>query len=325
MEVVENGTNRPVLVILRGLQASGKSTWAREWVAEDRANRVRINRDDLRSMIDDGVFLKGITEARILAARDALIRDLLRRGLSVVVDDTNLAARHVKDLARIAHQGAYSWGVQDFTDVPLDECIKRDLARSYPLKEGKNYVGKSVITETYNRYLKGRKLPLPVPSAEELQGQPEAGTVQPYIPPAGGIPAIIVDIDGTVALRGTRDPFDETRVSEDQPNIAVVRQVRRDIKDGLWPVFCSGRTEKCWVETTTWLWEHVLYGLDISMTLLMRATDDTRKDSVVKLELFNNSIRNTFDIWHVYDDRNQVVQMWRSLGLQVFQVADGAF
>ena len=31
------------------------------------------------------------------------------------------------------------------------------------------------------------------------------------------------------------------------------------------------------------------------------------------------------DIFLVVDDRNKVVDMWRSLGLTVFQVADGNF
>lgn len=36
------------VIVLRGLPGSGKSTWAKEWVAGDPDNRVRINRDDIR-------------------------------------------------------------------------------------------------------------------------------------------------------------------------------------------------------------------------------------------------------------------------------------
>src|ERR1700729_790436 len=107
-------TNKPELIILRGLQASGKSTWAHGWVAQDRKNRVRINKDDLRTMIDKGVYVSNVTEGRILAARDVLVKGFLIAGVSVVVDDTNLKMFHVQKLARIAHQGGWDWRVQDF-------------------------------------------------------------------------------------------------------------------------------------------------------------------------------------------------------------------
>ena len=39
------------LIICRGLPASGKSTWAKQWVLEDPEHRVRINQDDIRLML----------------------------------------------------------------------------------------------------------------------------------------------------------------------------------------------------------------------------------------------------------------------------------
>lgn len=36
------------IIVTRGLPASGKSTWAKAWVAADPANRVRVNRDAIR-------------------------------------------------------------------------------------------------------------------------------------------------------------------------------------------------------------------------------------------------------------------------------------
>mgnify|MGYP003455142708 FL=1 len=39
------------LILTRGIQGSGKTTWARQWVAEDPDSRVRINNDDLRNML----------------------------------------------------------------------------------------------------------------------------------------------------------------------------------------------------------------------------------------------------------------------------------
>jgi len=57
----------------------------------------------------------------------------------------------------------------------------------------------------------------------------------------------------------------------------------------------------------------------------MREVGDMRKDRIVKLELFNEHIRHNYRVVAVWDDRKQVVEMWRALGLTVFHVADGNF
>ena len=62
------------------------------------------------------------------------------------------------------------------------------------------------------------------------------------------------------------------------------------------------------------------------MTALhMRRAGDARKDSVVKRELFDAHVRDRYNVRRVYDDRNQVVDMWRSLGLACLAVAEGNF
>src|ERR1700733_2903706 len=278
-------TNKPELIILRGLQASGKSTWAHGWVAQDRANRVRINKDDLRTMIDKSVYTN-VTEGRILAARDMLVKGFLVAGVSVVVDKSNLKMFHVKKLARIAHQGGWDWSVKDF-DTNLETCIKRDLAR-HP----DGYVGAPVITDTYNRFLRGKTLGLP--KLEDLENT-RPGDVELYVPDISQPEAIIIDIDGTVALKGTRSPFDESRVHEDQPNRDVIDAVQVEIEAGRFPIFCSGRNDGCRIALPKWLHDHIMAPLFFSpFELFMRAEGDNRKDSVVKMELFNEHIRHPY-------------------------------
>lgn len=58
--------------------------------------------------------------------------------------------------------------------------------------------------------------------------------------------------------------------------------------------------------------------------LLMRPKKDNRKDSVIKKELFDK-IKDKYNIQYVFDDRDQVVEMWRELGLTCLKVADGNF
>ena len=145
----------------------------------------------------------------------------------------------------------------------------------------------------------------------------------PYAPPEGAPTAVLVDIDGTTALMVARSPFDETRVHEDRPNMPVIEVVRAMHDAGHLIVFCSGRTEGCRGATEKWLREHV--DVPYCAALHMRPVGDTRKDAIVKAEIFDREIRHKYRVVCVLDDRDQVVQMWRSLGLTVLQVAPGDF
>ena len=42
---------KPKIILCRGIQGSGKTTWARKWVLEDPEHRVRFNNDDIRNML----------------------------------------------------------------------------------------------------------------------------------------------------------------------------------------------------------------------------------------------------------------------------------
>lgn len=310
------------LIVMRGLPGSGKSTWAKAWVAEDPMHRARINRDSLRKMVHDGVFIAQDsnvpgTERAIQHIRDAAIRELLGRGVSVVSDDTNLPTRHVRDLRRIAMLAGAEFEVVDLTNVDLETCIKRDAERAV----GHGFVGREVIEGFYKRFLHKKQYPLPVPSEEELSKATTTGAAV-YAPRVGAIKVYMVDIDGTVAKMVNRGPYEEQRVDEDIPNWPVVDTVKALRRDGYGIIFCSGRSEEVRSVTEKWLDKHVTPDY---IAVFMRPKGDNRKDSIVKLELFNKYIRNTYHVVAVLDDRQQVVDMWRSIGLPVFQVAPGDF
>lgn len=57
----------------------------------------------------------------------------------------------------------------------------------------------------------------------------------------------------------------------------------------------------------------------------MRPEGDERKDSIVKQEIYEKYIKDRYNVRFVLDDRNQVVDMWREVGLKVLQVAPGDF
>lgn len=306
----------PTLTITRGLPASGKTTLAHAWVAENPVGRARVNRDNLRAMCHAGTFVqqgattKG-TERAIISARDAAITALLKRGVDVICDDTNLPQRVARDLRRLAVLTGAEFTVIDLTDVAMEECLRRDAARERP-------IGAAVIRDMWQRFVRGQKHPLPLADDPADEGN----AVTPYEPPHGKPSIVLVDIDGTVALAGSRSPFDETRVHEDRPNVPVVATVRALHAAGHGVVFMSGRTDGCREATERWLAEHVGLPYD---ALHMRSAGDMRKDAIVKAELFDAHVRHLYQVAVVLDDRNQVVSMWRGLGLTVLQVADGDF
>lgn len=135
----------------------------------------------------------------------------------------------------------------------------------------------------------------------------------------------LVDIDGTLAVKGERGPFDWHRVGEDAPNKPVIQVVRALMAAGLEVRYVSGRTEECRGITVDWLRRHVMSST-LPTDLFLRADGDYRPDNVVKRELFDKHIRGVYDVAGVIDDRAKVVRMWREeLGLTVLDVAGHDF
>lgn len=319
------------LIITRGMSGSGKTTWAKDFCAWEPSFRFRVNRDDLRSMLFGGYRQGYEFEQTVTVIQQNAVRELLRKDKIVVVDDTNLALKHAKAFAKLAHEEGASFEVNDeFLSVPLATCIERDAGRD-ALKR----VGGPVIRNQYERFVKQGLQPVVY--------TPDYGAVpEPYVPLEGTPAAIIVDLDGTMALMGDRGPFEWSKVGQDQVNervaelVSLIQAAHHDVGRSLHVLFTSGRSEVCRPGTLQWLQEKVGIvrdadtfdaddRIDYEVELFMRPEGDNRKDSEIKLELFNQHIRHIYDVKWVFDDRDQVVQLWRSLGLTCLQVADGAF
>jgi predicted kinase len=305
----------PYLVITRGLPASGKTTWAKTWIAEDPDNRARVNRDDLRFALFGRYW--PVPEEVVTAAQQAAVRANLLEGRSVVVDDTNLPSRVSRHWYELAEElGA----VFDYVDMAADpdECVRRDLARA---QAGERSVGEDVIRKMAARFGLPKNR-LPHPTLREAAAQPDYRYEGTVLDPTGHVApsAWLVDVDGTLARMNGRGPFEWHRVGEDEAVEHVVELVQ-DLAERHAIVVMSGRDEVCRRETEDWLVKHRIP----FSALFMRAEGDNRKDSIVKLELFREHVAPWYNVRGVLDDRNQVVEMWRRIGLFCAQVADGDF
>lgn len=298
----------PRVIITKGLPASGKSTWAKEQVKKGKGQVKRVNKDDLRAMLDCGLDFSSANERFILEARDSIIRNAIRKNRHIIVDDTNLNPIHEKHIRRLVGP-MVKVEVRDFTMVEVEECIRRDAKRlENPNEVG---VGEAVIRKMAKDWEKWKEVDCSVTFDEP--GQYERN---PDLPDA-----IIVDIDGTLAHVNGRSYYDYSKVSTDVVDEKIKDLVCRLAQD-YQVVIVSGRDYLCYEDTAKWL---AANGIPHNL-ILMRTDDDKRHDYIVKRELYENHIKDLYNVHLVLDDRNQCIDLWRNdLGFKTLQVANGDF
>ena len=133
------------IIICRGIPASGKSTWAKQWVLEDPEHRVRINQDDIRNML--GKYWIPSRENLVSYINNAIITKAVSLNYDIVIDNINLNPKnilYIEDIILLCNM-KYIIEYKDFFDVPLSVCIERDKKRTNP-------IGEEVIRSFYNRY-----------------------------------------------------------------------------------------------------------------------------------------------------------------------------
>lgn len=305
--IIVNNLSIQTIILMKGIPGSGKSTWAKEYISsrdETYARIARVNKDEFRLMIVAPEDFNKEHEKVVLSLERVAGLDILNKGWDLIVDDTNISSKHFNFWKQEAEKRKINM-IEVFMDVELDECIARDAKRVAP-------VGEKVIKEMY-RQLKG-----------EGYTKTDPRVIDPYT--VLDLPkAIICDLDGTIALMNGRKPFDDKSVGTDLPNQPVVNIIETYWKMGYTIIFLSGRTgtEVCKDQTIEWLKKNV----NITNYLLhFRAEGDSRRDSLVKKDLFNEQVEGKYHVEFVLDDRNQVVDLWRKeFNLPCFQVYYGNF
>lgn len=295
------------VIILRGYPASGKSTWANS-VARQGGHFI-VNRDTIRTQLT-GTSAKQLlpyeSEQLVSKIAQAQAREAIKAGLHVIIDATNLRRKHAVWWANLAYEMGVGYKVLDF-EVSAEECIKRDNSRTYP-------VGSEVIEDYAERF--------PI-KTWPLISHNEKQIFRPYVRDSTKKQAVIFDLDGTLADMNGRDPYDASTCADDLPREAVLAALEF-VPPHVEVIFLSGRSLEYYEETASWLHTHT--GMQVhGDKLFMRASGDNRQDALVKSELFDRHIAPNYNVLFIYDDRDQVVDMWRQKGLDCFQVAPGDF
>ena len=301
------------LILTRGIQGSGKSTWAKAWVAEDPEHRIRINNDDLRNMF--GVYWVPSREGVVTHAKLQTTLYAMKMGYDIVIDNMNLNLKEVKywenvidshnnikvsDIKPDWMQYEYEIEFKDFF-IPLEECIRRDAGRPNP-------IGEKVIRDTWKRY----KHFIQTSEVERY-----VNNLRPWH--IGRPTCIVIDMDSTVCFNTSKRPWfgdgSTEAMIDDFPNHGVVELVKAQ----KYPVVvCTGRNKDQYKVTIEWLSNQGITPVDC----YMRENGDYRKGVEVKAELMNQ-ILDKYNVLAVFEDCEPIVQKYREMGLTVLQPNKG--
>jgi hypothetical protein len=151
-------------------------------------------------------------------------------------------------------------------------------------------------------------------------------------------PVCIFDLDGTlcdithrlhyIKSNHTGDPdfkadwdafYDACH--DDEPRWPIIAIAQKFAAAGYTIIIASGRSDKVADKTKAWLRNHhVPYSM-----LVMRPEGDFTPDHELKRSWFRQAGLSPQKVCFVIEDRKQVVEMWRSLGLTCLQVQDGDY
>lgn len=297
------------IILTVGCPGSGKSTWAQEYAGRNPGWYV-VNRDNIR------IGLMGITarnEYKYSKAREQIVTDTAKMQImtimakestkGVIVADTNLNENRRDDFKNLAGFNGWSYHEEVF-DVPWTELLKRNLHR------GEGAVSIDVLRRMFWQFCEYRNKPV-------YNGTP------------GKPKAVIFDVDGTLAKMVGRSPYDLEKCGTDIINPMVVELSKMFDKQGYQIIVVSGRESgtkeepmKYYYMTRKWVED--LAGVPLVMQC-QREQGDSRSDMIVKEEIFWDKIAPHFDVKLAVDDRAQVVEMWRRIGVECWQVDHGDF
>jgi predicted kinase len=297
--------NREIIITV-GISNSGKSTWAKELRNSDKGKYVIINRDKLRELLfgytESSVYeyysqedLRDM-EKLISKYEDTLINETLEMGRVPIVDATHLKRDYLERFKYWNIPVELKW-----FDISLGEAKERNRKRERSVHE-KILEVQQTSFEKLKKDLEQNPIDF---NPVELVNSPEKP------------PVVIFDIDGTLAHRGDRGPYDWLSVGKDivDNSVALLNDYLSTSAISPEIVICTGRDEMSLDETKKWLEANkITYN-----QIYYRDKGDMRRDWIVKEEMWRHIAKDRY-IVGMFEDRLQVVRRARALGLKVFNV-----
>jgi predicted kinase len=141
-------------IITVGISASGKSTFAKEWLEDSGAQklRVEINRDAFREQIlkEEGIAWSWEKwnwdrEPEVTERATKALEDAIAGNYDIICSDTNLNKEYRDRLVKKLKWHGYEVEIKEFP-ISLEDAIARDYARAHS-------VGEYVIKYQYKKWL----------------------------------------------------------------------------------------------------------------------------------------------------------------------------
>lgn len=294
------------VIILVGLPASGKSTWAKEYIRKH-PDTVRVGRDDFRYMLRNEGKCEPKIEGLITSLVEHTLMSCLASGLNVILDNTHLKASSINQIMKLVEYVA-DVKFQVF-NIPARVCMERDRLRD-------KSVGDNVIIEMEKDW----KVIMDSFVFQDTVCKPEwMRPCKEFVLDPEKEDAVLFDIDGTLANMHMREPYDWDKVDRDNENIFVTEHIGFHRSAGRKIILVSGRDEECREMTKNWLNFYDIHFDD----LYMRPQGSWAKDTVVKKQIYKDMIEPRYNVWCVYDDRLSVLEMWHKLGIFTINVNQG--
>ena len=296
------------LIICRGIQGSGKSTFAKEWAKEDPKNRVRFNWDDMRNMMGEYWVPERENTGIMKTLRASFLNEMMQKGWDIIIDNMNLNPKDwefyegvVKSFNETNFGIKYEIEYKDFF-TPVEECIRRDAMRSNP-------IGEQVIRATWKRY---RHFII----CKEIEDK--FYRIKTYDKDKKD--CIIVDMDSTLCVNLTKRPFYTDDWADkclyDTPLIGPISIVRAQKMTGTCDIIIiTGRREEGRTQTEEWL---KTYNVPYDR-LYMRGTNDFTKGDSFKEKILKTFILPKYNVLFAIDDDDKCVKMFRNNGLICLQ------
>lgn len=302
------------VILTCGIPASGKSFWSKEEVRKDPEGTARINRDDLRNMINGYVFSDS-NEKLITKIRNDILIATLKSGRNAIVDETNLHRRNFDDVCKIVKTLNIDCMVMEksfYCDLQtaLDRNSKREGTARIP----------DDVVEKFWKKSGGKQHQFYKARVETFYKRDKCADrfIEPMIQDENNPKCAIFDLDGTLCNLSHRNPYDPSTCDKDKPIQHVVDLCRLLFENGYKIFFFSGRDDTYKELTSTWL--DVYFGYPYE--LHMREAGNREDDASLKSRLFSTYIKDKYNCKLWVDDRLRVCRFVHEAGLPLFRVGD---